>query len=201
MSLLVRALVRPLVPKSDGRAADVIVVLGAPLSLDGRLQTAGRERVEAGVAAWRAGLAPRLLFTGGRTDPSVWADLRAGLFGPQARERGGLAEAEAMRDHAVALGVPREAILVEDRARSTEENAVHVAVLMREHDLRRALLVTQPYHLRRSLALFHRAGVAAATLHVEESRMYDGGWGSIRSLRWVSREYVILALARLRGWL
>jgi uncharacterized SAM-binding protein YcdF (DUF218 family) len=210
MGGLVRLLVRPLVPhrvlrlpgdagaeratrtvREDG-TLDVIVVLGAPLGEDGRLGRVVRERVEAGVAAWKAGLAPFLLFTGGRTDPSVWADLRAGIYGAQARERSGVAEAAGMRDHARALGVPSEAILLEERARSTEENARYAALMMAERGLRRALVVTQPFHLRRSLRWFAQAGVEVVGLHLEESYIYAGGWSSLGALYWVTREYVIL---------
>lgn len=178
--------------KPESPALDVIVVLGAPLGEDGRLGRVVRERVEAGVAAWKAGLAPWLLFTGGRTDPSVWADLRAGIYGAQARERSGVAEAAGMRDHARALGVPAEAILLEERARSTEENARYAASMMAERGLRRALVVTQPFHLRRSLRWFAQEGVEVVGLHLEESYIYAGGWSSMGALYWVTREYVIL---------
>ncbi|HEX2569172.1 MAG TPA: YdcF family protein [Polyangia bacterium] len=178
--------------RSEDLALDVIVVLGAPLGPDGRLGRVVRERVEAGVAAWKAGLAPWLLLTGGRTDPSVWADLRAGIYGAQARERSGVAEAAGMRDHARSLGVPAEVILLEDRARSTQENARYAASMMAERGLRRALVVTQPFHLRRSLRWFAKEGVEVVGLHLEESYIYAGGWSSVGALYWVTREYVIL---------
>lgn len=180
------------VGRSEDLALDVIVVLGAPLGPDGRLGRVVRERVEAGVAAWKAGLAPWLLLTGGRTDPSVWADLRAGIYGAQARERSGVAEAAGMRDHARSLGVPAEVILLEDRARSTQENARYAASMMAERGLRRALVVTQPFHLRRSLRWFAKEGVEVVGLHLEESYIYAGGWSSVGALYWVTREYVIL---------
>lgn len=184
---------------TEDPALDVIVVLGAPLGQDGQLGRVVRERVEAGVAAWRSGLAPWLLFTGGRTDPSVWADLRAGIYGAQARERSGVAEAAGMRDHARALGVPAEAIFLEERARSTEENARYAASMMAERGLRRALVVTQPFHLRRSLRWFAQAGVEVVGLHLEESYIYSGGWSSVGALYWVTREYVILTGERVGG--
>lgn len=195
---IVRNLVRPLVPVSAHGAVDIIVVLGAPLRPDGSLGLSARERVEAGVAAWRAGLASHLLFTGGRTDPSLWADLRAAIRGPAARERGERAEAEAMRELALVLGVPDAAILVESKARSTEENARFAAELMRERGLDRALLVSQPYHLHRSVALFRREGIEVVPLHLASSHIYAGGLTSLRALRWVTREYVILGLLQLR---
>jgi uncharacterized SAM-binding protein YcdF (DUF218 family) len=97
-----------------------------------------------------------------------------------------------MRDHARSLGVPAEVILLEDRARSTQENARYAASMMAERGLRRALVVTQPFHLRRSLRWFAKEGVEVVGLHLEESYIYAGGWSSVGALYWVTREYVIL---------
>ena len=117
----------------------MIVVLGAALSRDGGLGPALAERVEAGVAAWKAGRAPLLLMTGAL-------------------------EASAMRARAVELGVPGEAILIEHSALTTRENALFCAEILRRRGLERALLVTQRYHRPRSVAAFRRAGVEAEAL-------------------------------------
>lgn len=49
------------------------------------------------------------------------------------------------------FGVPRERILAETRSRSTHENLLFVAPLVRERGFRRVLLVTSRSHLRRAL--------------------------------------------------
>jgi uncharacterized SAM-binding protein YcdF (DUF218 family) len=49
------------------------------------------------------------------------------------------------------FGVPRERILAETRSRSTHENLLFVAPLVRQHGFRRVLLVTSRSHLRRAL--------------------------------------------------
>jgi uncharacterized SAM-binding protein YcdF (DUF218 family) len=156
-----------LVPRESGAACDVIVVLGAALTPDGRLGPSLAERVEAGVAAFHRGLGSRLIVTGA-------------------------VEAGAMRARAVELGVPPTAILVEDAARTTRENAVASVALMRRHGLRRALVVTQRYHLRRSVAAFRRAGVAAEPL------ILDGGREPWRLLL---REYLALVVYAARRWI
>jgi uncharacterized SAM-binding protein YcdF (DUF218 family) len=147
-------------------AFDVIVVLGAALTPEGELGPALAERVQHGVAAWRDGAAPRLIMTG-------------------------VHEAYKMKARAVALGVPAEAILVEPTARTTRENAVRSAALMRQHGMTRALVVTQGYHRPRAAAAFRRVGVAAAALRFE-SRL---------QLRQVAREVVALAFYKSRGWI
>lgn len=178
--------------------ADAIVVLGAGVHPDGTMGRSARERVEAGVKAWRAGLAPWLLLTGGPSDALLrgrWCR-RWRRFAATTSEA---TEAAAMRRLALLLGVPAEAVLVEEEARSTEENARFAARLMRRGGLTRALLVTQPYHERRSLAVFTEAGIDADVLALEGSWIFAGGWDSLGALRWVAREYAIWLLAKARG--
>jgi uncharacterized SAM-binding protein YcdF (DUF218 family) len=131
---------RPLDVGSASVRADVLVVLGAALSPDRtRLGPALEERVVEGAAAFRRGLATRMIVTG-------------------------RLEASLMRGRAIELGVPDEAILLEHSAMTTRENAVRSAELMRRHQLQTALIVTQPYHRLRAVAAFRRAGVEAEAL-------------------------------------
>lgn len=55
---------------------------------------------------------------------------------------------------ALGAGVSRDRILVDDQAQSTLDNARNSARLMERHDLRRAILVTSPYHTRRATWVF-----------------------------------------------
>lgn len=151
-----------------GQRADVLIVLGAMLAADGTPAPALAERVEAGVRAFLDGAAPWLLMTGA-------------------------CEAKVMRDRAVALGVDARAILLEPTARTTRENALRSGELMRQHGLRRALIVTQPYHRRRAVACFRRVGVEAEALAFESRR-------PLRP-RQLARECVALAAYAARGWL
>jgi uncharacterized SAM-binding protein YcdF (DUF218 family) len=54
----------------------------------------------------------------------------------------------------MAAGVPRDAILLEDRSSTTKENAEFSAKLLREEDIRKAIVVTSWYHSRRALGAF-----------------------------------------------
>ena len=124
--------------------ADVIVVLGnrPPVDADGRVRAETRRRVEKGVSLHREGVAPRLLMTGGRA-PS------------------GHVEAEVMRDLAISLGVPSEAILIEPLARDTIDNAGHAIALLCGPDptcIPEVVVVSSPYHLQRAQGLFECAG-------------------------------------------
>jgi uncharacterized SAM-binding protein YcdF (DUF218 family) len=59
-----------------------------------------------------------------------------------------------MRDQAVAMGVPPEAILVENESLHTKENAELVLALLQEHQMRRIILVTSPFHQQRTYLTF-----------------------------------------------
>jgi uncharacterized SAM-binding protein YcdF (DUF218 family) len=58
------------------------------------------------------------------------------------------------------LGVPREKILVEAKSRDTVENARRTKEILAGNGLRRPLLVTSAYHMRRAVAVFEKAGIA-----------------------------------------
>ncbi len=166
--MLARALGRPLACASAAQRADAIVVLGARLRRDGGLTVALEERVRVGVALWRRGIAPLLVMTGG---------------GPP-----GCAEAPAMAAYAAELGVPRELLRIEARALNTADNARFVAAMTKPRA--RVWLVTQPFHLRRAMYWFRKAGLIPLAWHIEDSVQYRD-LGSC--LRWVAREYAAWA--------
>ena len=146
---------------------DVIVVLGAALTPDGDLGPALAERVRAGVDAFKLGAAPWMMMSG-------------------------VYEAVKMKARAVALGVPAERVIVESTATTTHENAVRCAELMRERQLRHALVVTQRYHRPRSIAAFRRAGVDATAFEFR---------GQKAKPKRMARELIALAIYKLRGWI
>ena len=61
----------------------------------------------------------------------------------------GRTAAPPMRDPMVNRGVPRDAIMVEDSATSTRENAQYVARLL-DRNTGRCVLLTSDYHMRRA---------------------------------------------------
>ncbi len=139
MRRLLELMERPLrAPPAQGRSADVIVVLGAPC----RYGVPGRfalERARAAAALWARGVAPVVVVTGG---PVHDVEPEADIIG------------KALR----ALGVPGDALVLEGVSMHTRENAQLTTAIARERGWRRALLVTQRFHSRRSLREFQRTG-------------------------------------------
>ena len=153
---------------ADGtRRADVIVALSG--------DTNGA-RASMAATLYRGGYAPLVLFSGASLDPDS------------------VSSAELMAREAQALGVPPAAILIEPRARTTEDNARYVRDLMQQKGLRSALLVTSGYHQRRAALAFERAfagtGIPFANVPAD-----DPDWDAV--LWWIDRDERDLTLREL----
>jgi uncharacterized SAM-binding protein YcdF (DUF218 family) len=129
---------------SPPRPADAIVVLGSAVWPGEQPSPSLSRRIDKGVELWQAGLAPVLVPTGG-----------VGANPP--------AEAEMMARAARAGGVPDAALVLERQAESTAESAVLVRALAEAHGWHRIILVSEPYHLRRSSLLFRAQGLEVQT--------------------------------------
>jgi uncharacterized SAM-binding protein YcdF (DUF218 family) len=121
----------------------------------------------------------------------------------------GTAVAGAMRNLLRQLGVPDDHILVDDRSRTTFENATETARLLEPFAARRIVLVTQAHHLARSVRVFERRGfdVLPAGCDYVASRLE---WGvtdllpdgrSARRTSLAAHEYLGLLYYRLSGQL
>ena len=73
----------------------------------------------------------------------------------------GPTESETMRDFLRDAGVPPEVLRIEDRSRTTYENGLGVARLLKETGLRRVILVTDARQMRRALGVFRKLGIDA----------------------------------------
>ncbi|WP_152618574.1 YdcF family protein [Leisingera sp. ANG-Vp] len=127
--------------------ANAIICLGGGMSADGTLHTATRQRVAKCAELYHADRAPLVAFTGGTAAP------------------GGPSAGEQMAALAVSLGVPKAAMISENRSQSTLQNALFTLPLLpQQTDL---ILVTEAFHLPRSWASFRWAG--ANRLHLAAS--------------------------------
>ncbi len=171
-----RALEAPLVVRELFRPLDAIIVLGAPLGPGDSLTPVLAERAAAAAALWRAGGAPFVMTSGGITHGAARA------------------EADVVADAVRGDGVTE--VLVENRSRTTRENALFTWELLRERGVRSVWLVTQPFHGRRAARLFRAVGFAAHAWHIEDSLQYRD---RTKALRWLVREYAAWAALYVRG--
>ena len=120
--------------EDTGENADCIIVLGSI--------KAAKYRVPVAVEAYKAGRASKLMLCGGKV--REFPD-------------GNYSEAKHMRQAALALGVAEEDIVLENSSQNTVENILFALIELQRtlwlNKVRRVLLVTTAYHMRRSLAI------------------------------------------------
>lgn len=123
-------------------AADAIVVLGGGVEPDGSLPALARNRVNRAVEVYRGGIAPRIILSG-----------RCGLTSPEPP----VTEAAAMAEHARGLGVPDEALLLEEESRDTLGNAYFTRERFLEPNGWDSIrVVTSDFHLSRAAWVFRK---------------------------------------------
>jgi len=115
---------------------DAILVLGGGVDGDGVLGYSSRRRVAVAVALLKAGRTEWLIFSG-----------QDGPYHP------GAPAGALMRDHALALGAPAAALIVEAVAATTFENLRFSFALARERGFDRLAIATDAFHLERAAAL------------------------------------------------
>lgn len=76
---------------------------------------------------------------------------------------------------AMSLGVPKDAIILEDKARNTEENVKFSSEIIRSNRWKDVLLVSSPYNMRRAALVFRKIGgdIEVKYLPVKDSRFYS----------------------------
>ena len=103
---------------------------------------------------------PRVAERGADLFIEGWAPILviSGHEGALTRGLYGKSEAEYFADIAIQRGVPRERILIENRARNTGENVLFSKALLHEKgmDPERFILVQKPYMERRTYATFQK---------------------------------------------
>jgi uncharacterized SAM-binding protein YcdF (DUF218 family) len=130
------ALVARWMGKDERPRVDAIVVLGAA-QYDGRPSAIYEARLEHAVELWRGQVAPILVFTGGKEQGDRFTE--GGSGARWARQR----------------GVPAEAVLVEERSRTTYQNLAGAMQLLEgrdpDHDRHRIVVVSDPFHMFRAV--------------------------------------------------
>jgi len=92
-------------------------------------------RINKTVELYKEGWAPVIIYSG-------------------AAAEGEVSNAEAMRNISAKMGVPKSAIILEEKSVDTSENAKFSSVIIKEKGFKSIILVTSPYHQRRTMELF-----------------------------------------------
>lgn len=148
------------------------IVLGAAVRAGGTPSPTLRRRAERAAQLWQAGGVAGIVATGavGRHPPS---------------------EAEVIRAVLVGCGVPAEAVLLEDRSRSTLDNLAFARALMPAGAT--AVIVSDVWHLPRARLAARRLGLPATAVRASLRGSHPG-----RVLRASMREAVAFAWYLIR---
>jgi uncharacterized SAM-binding protein YcdF (DUF218 family) len=160
------------------RPADAIVVLGAA-QYNGRPSPVLRARLDHALGLYREKLAPLVVVTGGigRGDTT--------------------SEALVGQRYLVAHGIPEDAVVVQGEGRTTMASMNAVTAWLRTRGLRRALLVSDPFHMFRLRLEARRTGLEAYTSPTESSPISDN---PVLELRYLFAEGFKIPIAWARSW-
>src|SRR4051812_15963964 len=124
------------------RPADVILVLGCTIygGPPGGASPCIEARAGHAATLYRQGLAPHVIVAGGGAP-------------------GEPTEAEVLTRVLTADGVPAEAVVGEDQSHDTIQNIFNSRRIMRAEGWQTAILVTEPYHIKRAGLIAHDAGL------------------------------------------
>lgn len=129
--------------------------------------------------------------------------LACGGRGPKDEE----AVSATMRQLLHRAGVPEEMIWTEERSRSTHENAVFGAEILRRHGIDKIALVVEAQSMPRAVASFRKEGIVVIPAPCEfrefsfELEEFIPSWQAIKRNEDTLHETVGLAWYRLRGWI
>lgn len=138
----------------------IAIVFGARVLRNGRLSTMLRDRVSTAADLYHAGKIDQILMTGDNREEDY-------------------NEPEAMRQHAIQLGVPDEVIILDPLGIRTYDSCYRAYHLF---DIEEAILVTQNFHLDRALLLCDAMGMDVVGVWADYHRP-TGQYGG-RSARW-----------------
>lgn len=162
--------------RQDTGPAEVIVVLGAA-QYDGRPSPALQARLDHAAELYEQGRAPTVWVTGGRRPGDRTTEGKSGY------------------DYLRALGVPDEALELENQGRNSWESLAATARFLRRRETTEVLLVSHPYHSYRILAIAEELGlepsVSPTTTRAVPTTM---------AVRALAKETAAVSLGRILGY-
>lgn len=122
--------------------SDVALVLGAGTS-KGKISYVFEQRILHAVELYKSNKVTYIIFTGGYGEGQTISD------------------SKAAKNFVVSKGVPEDKILIEEASTITFSNIKNAKKVMYSNHLNTALLVSDPYHMKRAMAMCHQIGINA----------------------------------------
>lgn len=139
--------------------ADAIICLGDVFYKPRTIENM-KCRTEKSVELYKQKRAAKIIFTGGF------------------KTRKDLSEAEFMANYAIELGASENDVILEEKANTTIGNAFYCKEIMEKEELKSAIIITSPHHLRRAIYIFKKI-IPNRILDFEKSKNNLGFFESI----------------------
>lgn len=180
-------------------SADAIVVLGGNTAANRQNwfeeevdRSSAHRRLDTAEALYVAGKAPLIIVSGGANEGTV-------------------SEARGMEASLQELGVPAEAIIREDRSKTTRENALYTKIKMQEQDIDSVLVVTSALHMPRAMGVFRGLDIESYAaqnppqIQVPQDdpdfNIYLPNMRALAASRSIIKEYLGYWVYQFRGWI
>lgn len=122
--------------------ADVAIVLGAGTS-EGKISYVFEQRIMHAIDLYKHNKVSMIIFTGGYGKGQTLSDSRAA------------------KNFAVQKGMPEDRILIEESSTITYSNVKNAKKVMDKNHLQTALLVSDPYHMKRAMDMCKKINIKA----------------------------------------
>jgi len=135
----------------EGLRADCAIVLGGAAWHD-KPSPVFRERLNHAIKLYLEGRVEALVLTGGKGDGATYS------------------EGEVAREYCLERNVPEEALFMEGNSTTTIQNLEEARKILAGQDFRSALVVSDPWHLKRGVLIARRQGIKASPSGTTTSR-------------------------------
>ena len=151
--------------------ADVALVLGSKVELDGKPSVRLRARLDRAAELYKGGYFPWIIVSGG--------------LGKE-----GFDEAVVMRDYLVAQGLPADRLILDSHGDTTFASAQNTRTIATQRHFKSVLVVSQYFHLPRSRLALQRCGFGP--VYSAHARLFEGRdvYSSLReTLGWIEYRF------------
>ena len=109
-----------------------------------------------------------------------------------------------MREQAIQMGVPSQAVMADAESLHTRQNAEYVLELLKQHHMQRVILVTSPFHQLRTFLTFAKVlqphGIEILNYYADTGEWHPATWFlSTEHRKLVSSEIERIKVYRAKG--